>query len=105
LNYESYELFQELNIPSKIHFHTYSSVFEKSNRSINLPDSLDWRNKDVITPVISIAHAPIVSQVVAVGENFSNNHMNIFFLKILNYFRTCRESSRYKNEKSRTRKL
>jgi len=79
LNCESYELFQELNIPSKIDFHTYSSVFDKSNQSMNLPDSLDWRNKNVITPVIDIAHAPIVAQVAAVGENLSNNDMNIFF--------------------------
>lgn len=70
---------------------------------MDLPDSLDWRNKNVITPIRDIAHSPIIAQDVAIGKNFSN-HMDIFFLKILNYFRTCREPSWYKNEKSRIRK-
>ncbi len=60
---------------------TYSSVFDKSNRSMDLPDSLDWRTKGVITPVQSIAHAPVVAQVAAVGKNFFNSYIETFFLK------------------------
>lgn len=58
---------EELNLPSEMRFHTYySSVFNNSNRSLDLPDSLDWRNKNVITPVRDIAHSPIIAQGVAI---------------------------------------
>jgi hypothetical protein len=48
---------------------------------MDLPDSLDWRTKGVITPVQSIAHAPIVAQLAAVGKNFLNSSIETFFLK------------------------
>ncbi len=51
-----------------MYFHARLPVSRSSVEPTDLPESFDWRNKSVITPVRDIAHAPIVAQGAAVGE-------------------------------------
>jgi hypothetical protein len=47
-----------------MYFHHRSPMIGSSSiEPTNLPESLDWRTKDVITPVRDIARPPLVAQV------------------------------------------